>query len=77
MRSEEVRRRLRWLVESQTAVREDCGESVSGGRCDYCQNPISVGEMECLITDQDGYRVVLDRACHAIWRQDRNSLGSP
>src|SRR3989442_10032065 len=50
MRSEEVRQKLRWLAKSQTAIRQDCSDSASGGRCDYCQNPISVGEMECVIT---------------------------
>ena len=50
MRSEEVREKLRWLAKSQTAIRQDCSDSASGGRCDYCQNPISVGEMECVIT---------------------------
>src|SRR2546428_13953683 len=50
MRSEEVRQKLRWLAKSQTAIRQDCSDSASGGRCDYCQNPISVGEMEGVIT---------------------------
>jgi len=72
MRSEGVRERLRWLAENQTGVHQDCNDSESNEHCSVCGQSIRVGKMACVITDEDGRRVVLDRACHAIWTVARN-----